>query len=113
MSIDSYGKSIPVLYGKATLTLDVLKKQVYRDLERVYFSQDGRCALAESDSHQLGVDLVAALVILASDCPVETLNTALSLCGWNEPQVEDAVKAVEMLVSARSFSTRKEAFLKE
>ena len=73
-----------------------LKKIILPQAPRVFFSLDGTFAMNESNNHQLGVDAVAALVILASPNPKDTLRIALDYCGWNEPQLEDAIAAIEI-----------------
>jgi hypothetical protein len=76
--------------------VEKLKKILLPQSPRVFFSLDGTFAMNESNGHQLGVDAVAALVILASPNPAATLRIALDYCGWNEPQLEDALAAIEI-----------------
>lgn len=82
--------------------IEKLKKILLPQTPRVFFSLDGSFAMNESNSHQLGVDALAALVILASANPSTTLVKALEDCGWNEPQLEDAVTAVETIAEEES-----------
>lgn len=63
----------------------------------VFFSYEGDFVSEEDETHTLEVNALAARVISASQCPAITLHKALEECGWNVPDVEDAVKALEKM----------------
>jgi hypothetical protein len=51
----------------------------------------------QDDTHDIEIDVKAAIIVAASKDPTATLINALNECGWNVPEVEDVIAALEKM----------------